>query len=174
MSHSEISTWLQTVRAGGQVRRCHTVKVIQSETVSQHSWGVAMLLLKFYPECSKSLLIAALSHDIPEVFTGDLPAQFKHSNFALKKVLDDYEEDVLKKLNLHTDLTQEEKHWLKACDSLDLFLYTLEEMALGNSNLTVMFEYLIDRLLQDPTPKIIQDFVQPFVIAQTPITYNVH
>jgi 5'-deoxynucleotidase YfbR-like HD superfamily hydrolase len=146
MTQVKLEDWVGMVRSGGKVLRCHTVPVHKNETVAHHSWGVAMLLMKFNPKTTKTLLCAALTHDVTEVFTGDVPAQAKWQFPELREALDNAETQYSRILDLDFQLTEEEQHWLKVCDHIDLILYSLEEIYMGNHNVREIVERLIDRL----------------------------
>lgn len=68
----------------GRVRRWHTNPGLE-QSVAEHSWGVAVLLLLENPDVSKDLLIAALLHDAHEVSFGDIPSPAKQAYPALVK-----------------------------------------------------------------------------------------
>lgn len=125
-------------RSGGAVQRCHTVRHQGSYSNAEHSWGVAMLLLQLYPEYP-GLLAAALVHDIPEAVTGDVPATVKHGS-------DDHEFDdyILSTWELPTlgALTEKEKHALKTCDKLELWLWAREHLSMGNNFVIEIIENL--------------------------------
>ena len=81
---------MKKIRTGGKVKRWHTVTTIQQQTVAEHSWGVAMICRKLWPE-DKVLMEAALCHDLGEGLTGDVPWPVKQANFVFKKHLDEIE-----------------------------------------------------------------------------------
>ena len=67
--------WIQVMREAGSVNRCHTIKIIGTQDVAQHSYNVAMIIVALTKGlCSSTLLQAALTHDTPELWTGDIPA----------------------------------------------------------------------------------------------------
>ena len=55
----------------GQVTRYHTIGGAQS--VAEHSWGVAMLIMRYHPDPPLHLIQAALEHDLAEKWIGDVP-----------------------------------------------------------------------------------------------------
>lgn len=123
------------VRKAGYVKRFHTVQTIgDSQTVGAHSWGVATLINEVWPEASKSLLLAALYHDVAEVIIGDIPATTKWAYPAFAEAVARAEEDAERKLELVFVLTEREKRQLKICDMLELVLYSHEQLRLGNHN----------------------------------------
>lgn len=61
----------------GNVVRFHAVPGVGKQKNSEHQWGVALLVAAIKPDCSKELLLAALTHDSAEIVTGDIPFTFK-------------------------------------------------------------------------------------------------
>jgi 5'-deoxynucleotidase YfbR-like HD superfamily hydrolase len=137
---------IATIRAGGKVKRCHTLQTIKTQTVAEHSWGVALLVHKFFPSCNKAVILAALTHDISEVITGDVPADVKWKSEGLKNILDDLESEVNKTLEIDFFLAEESKIALKLCDSLELLLFCAEELFMGNRNMLPVANRLMDHM----------------------------
>ena len=134
---------LYWIKRMGQTIRFHgTNPLSRSETVFHHSASVATILLQIVPEeCTSELLIAAITHDIPEGVTGDFPAPVKilFENSKLEKM----EEDVLSFYNIRSDiiqyLTADQKSLLKSADRLDAMLTCLMERMRGNSEVDWAF-----------------------------------
>lgn len=125
---------ITAIRRGLNVKRFHTVQRITEETVGHHSANVAHLLLRLDPNCRMALLVAALSHDIPECYTGDVPAPCKWDNPHIKAGLEECDEAYMKQYDIPwPELEPEEKVLLKLADMLDLVLSSIEEMNKGNS-----------------------------------------
>jgi 5'-deoxynucleotidase YfbR-like HD superfamily hydrolase len=123
---------IKTVRAGYKVKRFHTVDLIVGETVGHHSANVAMLcvILNGDAPIRSELMAAALTHDVLEQFTGDIPATAKWASAALSAALHDMEE---RYTTFSYDLTAEECKLMKTADMLDLCFKCLEELKMGNS-----------------------------------------
>ena len=117
------------IRGGNRVKRYHTVDILVPETVGHHSANVAMLCALVVGKPSANLLLAALTHDSVEQFTGDIPATAKWFSEALNSDLKDMEKahEFYK-----VELTPEEEVVLKQCDMLDLCFKCLEEARMGN------------------------------------------
>lgn len=116
-------------RAGGAVERCHTIRHLGSYSNAQHQWGVAMLLWALYPaDVATKLVWHALTHDVPEGLTGDVPSTAK----THETVLDDWINAEFD-LPLICTLTEEEHRILRSCDILELYIWSLEQLAQGNS-----------------------------------------
>ena len=83
---------------GGAIKRYHTLEIIGEQSVASHSWGVAMILQYLDPNVSKEAILRALTHDVAELFTGDVPAPVKWDNpdlvEVLKRIEDKYESDI--------------------------------------------------------------------------------
>lgn len=125
-------------REGGAVRRCHAIPHHGLYNIAQHSYGAVSLLLLLHPEPSLNLIKALQWHDVGERWLGDMPGPAKTVNERLGEVYEQVEARMLFQLGLAPALTEEEAHWLKAMDVLELWLWCREEEALGNRNVTRM------------------------------------
>jgi 5'-deoxynucleotidase YfbR-like HD superfamily hydrolase len=86
------------------------------------------------PAPSPELIKAALNHDVPEIVTGDIPATFKWGNDILVAMLDNVEKAFHKRVGTEWgELSKEEQHILKWCDTMELVLWCIEEKQMGNS-----------------------------------------
>lgn len=129
------------VRRMGMVTRFHTIPTVRPQTTSHHSGNVALLLTLLWPGVTVQALRLALVHDLGESFTGDVPAPTKWALPDLGERLDAVESTVLEGTGLWDEIaTIEEAWWLSFCDTLDLCLYCLEEMSLGNMGIHQQFE----------------------------------
>lgn len=131
---------MNRLRKGGHVRRYHTVETIGQQTVADHSWGVAMMVLQLQPDASANLLKAALFHDLAEYDTGDTPAHAKWRSKPLKTALDDLERTVEDDLGIGVDLTSDELITLKVADMLELLWFCVEQARMGNRNVDEIWE----------------------------------
>ena len=143
----------------GTTKRYHTVAGL-GQDVAAHSWGVAMIILKFNPSPSLNLIKAALYHDCAEKFVGDAPAVAKWNNPALKEAMDDAEAKWDKTLGTGVSLTEFDRVWLKAADMLELVLFCDHALMLGNQYAreirTRGLVYLHD---MQPLPVEIKEFI---------------
>lgn len=115
------------------VRRFHTVPVHLHQTVGQHSWGVAMLVTLLEPGASAALLRAALLHDVPEAYMGDIPAPVKHGHPAIDEACREMERTVYANLRVEMPtLTEAEARTLKLADCLDGMMTCVAERRMGN------------------------------------------
>lgn len=121
------------IRRGYNVKRFHTTHRTQEETVGHHSANVASLLLAIDPDISRACLVAALMHDVPEGYTGDVPAPVKWAHPELAAELNAAEMAHTEDVGLPTPhLSPYELRMLKLADMLDLVLSSIEERGRGN------------------------------------------
>lgn len=123
---------LKLLRNAATVKRCHTVVVSRQQNVGEHSFSVLAILDFIEPLCSKELWRAALHHDALEAITGDIPATAKWRYPELSEALKGIEKHLNLEYDLEHQLSSDEADALKYADSMELILYSLEEMRLGN------------------------------------------
>src|SRR5215831_77326 len=124
----------------GMVRRYHAKRVIQHQTIGEHTWGVCMLIYwLYYPNKPPQEIIGrALFHDVPEIITGDVPAPAKWRSPALTEALDGLEAMVASELGFAEHM---EPHVvLSYADNVELLMYALSEVKLGNQYLLYTME----------------------------------
>ena len=157
---------MKKIRAGGKVKRWHTVTTIQQQTVAEHSWGVAMICRKLWPE-DKVLMEAALCHDLGEGLTGDVPWPVKQANFVFKKHLDEIEGDEQERLGCSVLLTSQQKSRLKVADMLEMICFAVEEIELGNKNMQEVFNrglrFIDNPYMTTTDEQAIFEFTKPLV-----------
>lgn len=129
---------IYAVREGGAVERCHTIPHTRPYTVAAHSWGVAVLLHQIFsghPRYYEALELA-LFHDVPERWTGDLPAPIKHNNKEVSNAIMNVDQAVAQWLDIPSEheASEDAFYIFKLCDLLELYLWAQEEMAMGNQN----------------------------------------
>lgn len=115
---------------GAGVKRFHTARTLTENNVAEHSFEVALLchILSDGTE-SRNLLLAALTHDLAEHETGDIPG---YVGSAMKSCLKEHEEHLLNIAGLSFALTEGEERTLKLADRLSGMLFCLRERQLGN------------------------------------------
>lgn len=121
----------QLYRDAADTLRYHTQRTLRTQTVGQHTFNMLMLLQLVAPDSRKEVLVAVMHHDLPEKFTGDTPAPIKRASPALKVLLDELEMD-LAPLYREFDLTPEEHALIKWVDLMELAMFGLEELKMGN------------------------------------------
>lgn len=150
-----MSKALKFMWEGGNTRRFHTVPTVLTDTVGHHSYNVACIIMHLRPDASAALLRAALKHDVAECRTGDMPAPVKralpdyHSrpipgdgSATFREVFDEYEDKVAKEhgVDIHEDLSTEDKWLLKFADALDGMRFCLQERKMGNMLMVTAYE----------------------------------
>lgn len=121
---------------GGRVKRYHTEALIGQQTVSEHSWGLAVIIDKLWPKASKNVIMAALYHDAHEGELGDIPAPTKRVIRADTAVLDTLELEFDTKHGiLFESLSPTERAMLKVADYLELVLFCQHQYKMGNGHL---------------------------------------
>ena len=138
---------LLNIRLAGAISRYHTARTLRTQSVGEHSWGVAQLMVYLSPNVSAQALTGALHHDLSELATGDVPAPVKWENAELKDLLVAVERKFDKMHGLAQDLTRQEYHLLKWCDMMELVLWCMEEVELGNRTIFPIIERGLDYLI---------------------------
>ena len=143
-------------RDAGVIKRSHTCRTLMDRNVAEHSHGVAMLILALYAPVlpRPELLAAALTHDLSEIATGDVPAPVKRDNPALKIELHKISEAWEHEMGVRYNLTAEEAALLLWCDRVDFALYALEEVTMGNRYFLEYLHRITSWLREMPTPSI--------------------
>ena len=147
---------INEIRSGMNVKRFHTTYRAQEETVGHHSANVAAILLRLAPDCSRNVLVAALVHDVPEVYTGDVPAPFKWDHDLIAEGLKEGEQAYAEANGIPMpELTAEERKLLKLADMMDLILSSIEDWGRGNQSARQLVDnggqYLTGMDLDDDT-----------------------
>jgi hypothetical protein len=125
---------LGVVLASGNVIRCHTLPTIKQQTVGAHTWR-AMVILHWlyapgYPP--PSLTHALLVHDVPEVWTGDMPGDVKHADRVLAAAMERMEDSFFLEHGIPNGISAGDQMVVALCDRADLVMYALDEVDMGN------------------------------------------
>ena len=128
----------------------------RAESLSEHTCDTALLahmlclIARRYtgtPCRPKTVAVAALYHDAPEIITGDMPTPVKYANHALRDAYKALEAESVRSMTglLPEELgeeispfisgellTAEEKRLLKAADRLSALIKCMEEQRSGN------------------------------------------
>jgi 5'-deoxynucleotidase YfbR-like HD superfamily hydrolase len=157
---------LLNVLDGGEVKRYHTLATIGEQTVGSHSWGVAVILNWLDPHISKHAILKALTHDVAEKQTGDMPAPTKWNNKDLALELALVEKKIEQDLGVDYDLTPQEQELFKQSDLFELLWYCVNQRSLGNTNVNVVFsngvEKLVDMKLNAKGKALLAHLVQSY------------
>jgi 5'-deoxynucleotidase YfbR-like HD superfamily hydrolase len=134
---SAVQTQLRLILCGGRVRRFHAKPMIKDETVAEHQHLVAWIATLVSGSPRAELLLACLSHDLPECDLGDLPSPAKRL-MQLEAAYQREEANIYKAAgmpNYYELLTAEEKIILKFADNVAGYLRCVYEKELGNQYL---------------------------------------
>lgn len=119
-------TKIQYTLEAGRVARYHATPSVSTQSVAAHSWGVAVLLLHIFPDCSKGLLKEALLHDTEEYWTGDIPYHFKRDCPEAKELSERMGWMYRSEFTITTPYEfqhESERQALKLCDTLEGLLW---------------------------------------------------
>lgn len=159
------------LRDAGAVKRSHTRFTIGEYNIAIHSWNMLNLLFLLYPATPSENMIKAICwHDVPERWTGDIPATAKWASPALKATLDELERRVFKELDMFEifeSLTKVESRWLKALDKLELLLWATEQATRGNEQAAAMADRILD--FMDKPENEIPEEIRHFVDNAAPV-----
>ena len=135
----------------------------RAESLSEHTCDTALLahmlclIARRYtgtPCRPKTVAVAALYHDAPEIITGDMPTPVKYANHALRDAYKALETESVRSMTglLPEELgeeispfisgellTAEEKRLLKAADRLSALIKCMEEQRSGNHEFDAAF-----------------------------------
>ena len=140
---------IKDILKSGDVTRFHSVPNMAAQKNSEHSWGVAVLCWYFKPDCSRNLILKALTHDCAELITGDTPATVKWSDPKIKEVLDAIEDKVEFEWGIGTFIiNDEEKELLKFCDMIEGMNYCLNQRECGNRAAEFPFSQWAEAILK--------------------------
>jgi 5'-deoxynucleotidase len=122
------------IDAGGVVR-WHTHGRSLSQSVAEHSWGVAAIVLLLKPDASAALLRAAILHDVHEVVLGDIPSPLKRRFRGILGMIEEtVQQEFLAEHGLeYPELTADEQRTLKHADKMEAMLFVLRREAPGLS-----------------------------------------
>lgn len=150
-------------RLGGKVERCHGIPHQGSYSVAAHSWGVAMLLQALWPDDFERLVLHALAHDVHEAWVGDIPSPVMRYVPGLNAALGTLEDDVNNVLGLpqEGELSLSDLEKIKTCDRLEFYLWSREQVAMGNAyaqeGLQEIERYFEERPLPSPAKEFYDD-----------------
>lgn len=130
---------MKDLRTLSHVPRWSVLRVIQRQTVADHSYYVSVYAgmlgatEKLGNDEAVSLLLNALWHDVPEVFTGDIPGPVKRA-VVNADFMQSYEvRGMLDRFNLtKKEISPKVRLLLKFADLLDEVCYLTSEERIGN------------------------------------------
>lgn len=156
---------LLVLRESGNIERCHNFPHHGSYSVGLHSYNVVSLILVLHPDPSVRLIKAAMWHDSPERYLGDLPAPAKWYNPNLHKEYQLAEDKVLDRMGIYglmTSLDATELSWLKGADRLELLFWCREQHTMGNHNVLNVYNKLMEWYedKKDELPEEIREYFE--------------
>ena len=125
---------------GGAVKRYHTIPIIGTQTVAEHSYRVAAILRYIDPGADVQ---NALDHDVAEVITGDLPFGVKKINPEVKQSIRGVEQHVLEKHGITIPYNDEMLH---IADLLEMGLFGTDQAELGNKLAYTIIDNVLNAL----------------------------
>ena len=110
------------------IKRWGIISMTRTQSVAEHSYNVAMMALNIYNN-SRNLdvsvewiLVLALTHDLPEIHTGDIPMSLKTDE--IKQAVKEYENAACPKLSMFKQQSKEiELLIVKAADIMEAITY---------------------------------------------------
>tara|TARA_R110000737_G_scaffold41837_5_gene62541 strand:+ start:32 stop:550 length:519 start_codon:yes stop_codon:yes gene_type:complete len=145
--------------SAGKIKRYHTHPIIGEQTVGEHTYGVVQILRYITGDnCTKSMLMAALDHDVLEYFTGDIPHPAKKMFPELKGLLGRIECHLENEVGLleHTNLSEKEQLTIRCADLLEMGFFGKYQMDLGNGYGKAITENIVKALEALPSVDVPQ------------------
>lgn len=113
---------IETVKRFSQVKRWHMIDTVRIQTLAEHSASVGLLAYiiakttpKMYFGSGAGMAVLGLLHDLPEVFTGDIPTPTKRYLTGL----DVLEDQLLPSTFEEPYIEQRQGLLIKLCDLAD-------------------------------------------------------
>lgn len=159
----------ESLRASGHVARWHTLPHAgDRQTVAEHSGQAVSLLLLLHPGPSLSLIKALMWHDSAERIVGDVPSPVRRRYSEYGEMYEDIEAMVHDEhhpivARSMTDLTKEERVWLKTIDVLELVMHCQDLVMIGNRHAERPRDLGRKWLRENTdTPQIVLDFLDHY------------
>lgn len=155
-------------RDAGNVQRYHVKRTHRRQTVAEHTFGMLMLVkqvlahTEINPDRVVLMYNYILHHDLPELMTGDIPAPIKRAHPTLGPMLDSIEAD-MHPLYLDAAMTPGELALIKWADRMELVLWCLEEVRMGNTYCTTTVARGLGWILAGHVPKCCQVLTEQVV-----------
>jgi len=158
---------IKAAREGSSVRRCHTTPHHGEYTVGKHSFDALCLLMFLHPAPSMNLVKAVMFHDLGERWVGDMPATAKMLNERLGAEYEEAEQRALESNHIFLPrLDFADQNWLNAVDKLELYLWCLEQLMMGNHNIddyvTVLHKWFDAKAEEGKLPNEVQRFLNHY------------
>ena len=143
---------MESVLRMQSVTRWHMLETSGNQSLSAHSANVALLAMliastapAFYFDPSSDVATAALTHDIAEVFTGDIPSHMKTHLSGLEEV-----EKAVTHPIFVVPVSPNTQALIKLCDMADAirFIWKNATDATGEAVYESIYEQMIDKLAE--------------------------
>ena len=141
----------KTLYDAGAVRRYHTNKTLKDQDLAAHSWGVAMIIREIMPG-NLMLIEAALTHDLAESVTGDIPYTGKRKHPLLKTASEDAEREFDMVNGTLVQLTPIEARCLAWADMFECYLFSIREVEMGNNLMRFVVDTAREALINMGAP----------------------
>jgi 5'-deoxynucleotidase YfbR-like HD superfamily hydrolase len=135
----------KTLYNAGSVRRYHTQNVIKDQDLAAHQWGVAMICREIMP-ADLHLIEAALTHDLAESITGDIPYTGKKKYPKLKQTSLEAEREFAMVNSTPLQLTPIEQKCLAWADMFECWLFSMRELSMGNETMRGVADTALEAL----------------------------
>lgn len=129
----------------GKVVRMHTAPQLKTECIGEHTWGVLLAVIKYYPGASALFLKQVIMHDFGEKATGDMPGHVKWSNPVVGEHVEALEADHRNGYLWLPPLSRREAMLLEIFDRLEFCVSCIHEMRQGNVNSALYFGRSYDK-----------------------------
>lgn len=167
MTHPKV-TQVTRARECSRVERCHTVPHHGSYTNGQHSHDALSLYLLLCPDPKPMVITTIHFHDYGERWCGDVPAPTKWAAPEIGKALHDLERRCLERVGFGGQrLCPEDERWLKAVDALDLYLWSHDQVAMGNQNARAIILNLEGHFESANLPEPVRTFLTNYTWFRT-------
>ncbi len=125
----------------------------------------------------ENITVKAIYHDVPEIFTGDIPTPVKYYSDETKQAYNAVENASLNKLTEMLpdefrqsymalfEYTEDEKRLIKAADRISAYIKCMEETQYGNREFEIAGCRLKDTLIDmhcEEAEFFLQNFLEPF------------
>lgn len=137
----------------GQVARWHTTPTSRAQSVGEHSWQVARILLAIWPEAPQPVLKEALFHDVGEINVGDTP-YFAKANPPVRAALHALERTTRLRMTIPWGvpfppvLDEHALHWLDVAHAIADWEFIFQECVMGNLFMKNWAEIARERVLK--------------------------
>ncbi len=125
-------------RSAYRVKRYHTWPMHQQQSNGEHSAQVWRILKAIWPSCPAHVLEHAMTHDVGERVTGDLPYPTKAKSPELKRILDGMEHDAHNQMSQTwrlpspVTLAPGEMAIFKLAEYIEMWECALDDVTMGN------------------------------------------